>query len=263
MPLAVVVSPDLPSRRTTLYKVCRHLGWELTNCFRPDDRVVLYLRFEDATEKSSPLPAHFPVETWNANCWDISKSLLDKHHVEVMGYGVQLDPLTHEGPLLEKGNANALHDGRILQGPLPVNALQEGKVYQKIVDNRAEDGRPVDMRLVWIRGATPMLYLKYKSESARFSNETVEVSCAEVNAMLSSKERDEISALMSRLGIDWAELDVLRDRTDGRIYVVDINPTPWGPPAQLPSPEAAIAIRLIASQLHRTLSEGRIKRTFR
>jgi hypothetical protein len=221
------------------------------------------LRFEDATEKSSPLPAHFPVETWNAECLDISKSVLDMYHLEVMGYGVQLDPLTHEGPLLEKGNGNALHDGRILQGPLPVNALQEGKVYQKIVDNRTEDGRPVDMRLVWIRGATPMLYLKYKSESARFSNETVEVSCAEVHEMLSSSERDQISVLMSRLGVDWAELDVLRDRTDGRIYVVDINPTPWGPPAQLPSPEADAAVRLIAAQLERTLTETDVKRTFR
>jgi hypothetical protein len=253
----------LPSRRTTLYKVCRELGWELTNCARPSDRVVLFMRFEDATEKSTPLPAFFPSDTWNAQCQDISKSVLEVHHKAVMGYGLQLNPLTHNGPLLEKGNGNALHDGRILQGPLNVEDLRKDKVYQKVVDNRAADGRPVDLRLVWLQGATPMAYLKFKSESARFTNETVEVVSVEAQDMLHGSERDQISALMTRLGVNWAELDILRDRADGRVYVVDINPTPWGPPAQLPSPEADAAVRLIAAQLERTLSETDVRRTSR
>jgi hypothetical protein len=35
--------------------------------------------------------------------------------------------------------------------------------------------------------------------------------------------------LADRIGLDFGELDLLRDRADGRIYVVDVNPTVNGP----------------------------------
>jgi hypothetical protein len=31
------------------------------------------------------------------------------------------------------------------------------------------------------------------------------------------------------MGLDYGELDVLRDADDGRLYVVDVNTTPFGP----------------------------------
>ena len=34
-------------------------------------------------------------------------------------------------------------------------------------------------------------------------------------------------------GADYAELDVLRDRKNGRIYAVDLNQTPTGPQARM------------------------------
>lgn len=32
------------------------------------------------------------------------------------------------------------------------------------------------------------------------------------------------------MGLDYGELDILRNNLDGRIYVVDVNKTLWGPP---------------------------------
>jgi hypothetical protein len=29
------------------------------------------------------------------------------------------------------------------------------------------------------------------------------------------------------MGLDYAELDILRDRIDGRVFIVDANPTSW------------------------------------
>jgi hypothetical protein len=31
------------------------------------------------------------------------------------------------------------------------------------------------------------------------------------------------------MGLDFGELDILRDNDDGRIYIVDVNNTPSGP----------------------------------
>ena len=83
---------------------------------------------------------------------DISKSTLDRHHQAVFGYGLNVDPTIHEGPMLEKSEGNAVHDGREIQGPLLPAQLRVGKVYQRIIDNRTENGLFEDLRVVVIQG---------------------------------------------------------------------------------------------------------------
>jgi hypothetical protein len=253
LPPAVIAYPDLPSRRTTLYKTCQELGWELTNRPRSHTHVKLYIRYEDTTEKATALPAEFPVQAWNAGCVDIRKSTLDAHHRDLWGYGVGVDPLTHTGPLLEKGDGNALHDGRILAGPLQPLDLKMDKVYQRVISNRNEAGVPFDFRMVWMRGAIPVLYRKFKSESFRFTNETIAADIVPVEIHFTSSELSKIDKLMRVLSVDWAELDILRDSLDGKLYVVDVNPTPWGPPALLPTVAQKEALQSMASALREAI----------
>lgn len=245
VPPAVIVFPDAPSRRTALYGMCRELGWELTN--RPRSAAVLHLRFEDATEKHRSMPDWWPQGAWNEGCNDIRKSTLDALHQEVFGYGVAVDPLTFTGRMLEKGDGNALHDGREVEAP----CLQPdaNKVYQRIIDNRAPDGRVVDLRLVFIAGLFPAVYLKYKAEGERYTNETTEVKLGEVTALFTPAELERVSRLMAALRVDYAELDALRDAGDGQLYVVDVNPTPWGPPAGLHRADRALALARGAAAL--------------
>ena len=44
------------------------------------------------------------------------------------------------------------------------------------------------------------------------------------------EEAANIIAFTRGLGLEFGEMDVLSDRTDGRIDIVDANNTPWGPP---------------------------------
>ena len=37
-----------------------------------------------------------------------------------------------------------------------------------------------------------------------------------------------ILAVCREMGLDYGELDVLRDREDGRLYILDVNDTPSG-----------------------------------
>ena len=46
--------------------------------------------------------------------------------------------------------------------------------------------------------------------------------------MFSVEEEEAILDLAARIGLDYGEIDVLRD-ADGEIYVVDVNKTPWWP----------------------------------
>ncbi len=47
---------------------------------------------------------------------------------------------------------------------------------------------------------------------------------------MSGQEISNLLQFCQLMGMDYGELDVLRDRQDGRIYVVDANSTPLPPP---------------------------------
>jgi hypothetical protein len=57
--------------------------------------------------------------------------------------------------------------------------------------------------------------------------------------------------------LDWGGLDVLRDRADGRLYVVDVNKTDMGPPIALPWADKLRATRLMARALLELLEARR------
>ena len=51
---------------------------------------------------------------------------------------------------------------------------------------------------------------------------------------------------MHLLHVDYAELDALRDAGSGKLYVIDVNPTPWGPPSELSDEDKSMAIQTMA-----------------
>ena len=232
-PRFVLVHPDWPSKRASIMAYADALNWVVTNRANTPSRfngtTTLKLAFDDRTEKRQAQPGF-----WNGHCLDISKSTLDRHHHDVFGYGVNVDPTTHSGLMLEKSEGNAVHDGREIEGPLSPDHLEAGKVYQRIIDNRTESGLFEDLRVVVINGQVPVVYRKRKSGEVRYTNETAEVDLAESpKNFFSEAELDQIVSLSAKMCAEFAELDVLRDRQDGRIYCVDLNPTPYGPPAGL------------------------------
>ena len=248
-PQFVLVYPDWPSKRASIMAYATALGYAVTNREDTADRyrgqVRIQLAFDDRTEKRQAQPGF-----WNGHCLDISKSTLDRHHQEVFGYGVNVDPVTHEGTMLEKSEGNAVHDGREIEGPLAAAEVQPGKVYQRIIDNRTESGLFEDLRVVVINGQVPVVYRKRKSGEVRYTNETVEVDlAASPKTVLSEEEMVQIASISTKMRADFAELDILRDRQDGRIYCVDLNPTPYGPPAGLSKGQKAQATMLIQHAL--------------
>lgn len=248
-PQFVLVHPDWPSKRASIMAYADALGWAVTNRKETPARfkgaVRIQLAFDDRTEKRQAQPG-----MWNGQCLDISKSTLDRHHRAVFGYGLAVDPTAHAGPMLEKSEGNAVHDGREIQGPLDPSQVHPGKVYQRILDNRTEQGLYEDLRVVVIDGQLPVVYRKRKSQDVRYTNETAEVDLAtSPKTVLSDAEIDQILSLSVKMRAEFAELDVLRDRQDGRIYGVDLNPTPYGPPAGLPEPEKSRALRQIQALL--------------
>lgn len=227
----ILCYPDLPGPGSVFYKLSLHSGYALTN--DPSASYDAVLKWCDATycpndETITALAASRGMV--NAHLTDISKGHVGRVFSEVFGYELDVDPQTHSGPILRKSEKNATHDGQVLQGPLDREGSDE-YVYQRLVNN-VEDDLAVDLRVPIFGSHIPFVRVKYRPVNKRFDHAGQSQVDDEVKApddVLSDKEQSLILELCRNMGLDYGELDVVRDRDTGRIYVVDVNGTPTGP----------------------------------
>jgi hypothetical protein len=171
--------------------------------------------------------------------FDSDKAVIERAHAAVFGYSMGVDPRTHHGEAVRKSRKNARHDGKIVR--LPDLAPMESKVYQRLIDNR--DGDQVeDIRLCTLRGRPIICYRKRRPVSERFLNTLTSAEIVEPEDMLSGDELNSVRDICAALGLDYGALDILRDRKTEKIYVVDANNTPRGPPRALDGVQSARAL---------------------
>ena len=238
---AVAFTPDAPRPWYLIWAVGRAAGVRAVSDLSSADAVFF---FEDATcSTPPPLAAPPHARLINFACADVSKSRVAAVFEDVFGYPLAVDPAAHDGPMVEKSEDNGAHDGRLVDGP---REPAPGRVYQRMVDTLREDGLVEDMRCPTILGACDVVFLKRRPAATRFANANDEVVLTSADACFSPEERARLSAFTRAMGLDWGGLDVLRDRRDGRIYVVDVNKTDMGPPTALRLLDKVRATRRLA-----------------
>jgi len=240
--------PRLPHRRTIIYKICRQLGIVIVRkaSGRPDCAIY----WEDATFSSKTKGPSGIDHSLNGDCRDISKRRVDDDFRSVFGYGLNLDPEKHQGICVAKADENALHDGRIVQ--CPIRQSERNVVYQVVLDNTTDNGLVMDIRVPVAGNAIPFVYLKYKQLSERFTNEITSVEIGRTEEVFTPAEIGRIIQFCRKMGLDFGELDVLRNRDDGKIYVVDVNKTPWGPPFSISDSNAHYALQSLSRVFEKT-----------
>jgi hypothetical protein len=229
-----------------VWKICAELGLRVTH--EPSPRTALAVLWKDATS-IGPLDTAMSmtsVPVINGSCRDISKAHVSRHFSAVFGYSCDVDPLSYSGLCVEKSNLNALHDGRIVTAPAA--APRAGAVYQRVINNVVPGDLVEDIRVPVINGTVPFVYLKYRPAAARFnSNNNRAIRLCAAEEVLSAEEIRTIGKFTRSIGLDYGELDVLRDRDDGRIYIVDANKTPAGPSYRLRQADFRRAVGMLAA----------------
>ncbi|MEL6259180.1 MAG: hypothetical protein AAFQ67_09000, partial [Pseudomonadota bacterium] len=97
-------------------------------------------------------------------------------------------------------------------------------------DNEIEGGLVEDLRTCIVGGKPVLVFRKRRPLDRRFQNHNVDVELEQPTSVYSDDELDLISRFAQELGLDWGGVDVLRDRSTGRIHIVDANKTDMGPP---------------------------------
>ena len=204
------------------------VNWEDVTWRKPDDVV------RDISRRGRFL---------NAACLDISKQHVQDVFRKVFGYSLAIDPLTHQGRCVEKSNVNFKHDGRVIT--CPVKEASPEHVYQKLVNNRHGEDAVEEIRVPVFGQNIPFVCLKYRHIGDRFRNYNRSL-LKQTGSVLSPEEVALIREFCECLKMDYGELDVLRDSDDGRLYVVDANTTPSGPPRHLSTQDEWRAVRMMA-----------------
>ena len=238
-PLATIsFYPKRPRPYYAIWPVCQMANVKIVD--DPQD-ADLHFYFEDneCSLRHHAAPTDRPV--LNEFCTDIRKSIVARNFEDVFGYGLSVDPTRYQGLAVEKSEANGKHDGRIVN--CPMKAPRTDRVYQRLIDNTYDGKEYIDLRTPIVGEQIPFVYLKRRSPDGRFSNDNDRVDLADVDAVLSKDEQTKIIAFAKRMALDFGGLDVLRNRADGRIYIVDVNKTDMGPPTVLSGKDKVTAIR--------------------
>jgi hypothetical protein len=240
-----VAAPTFPSKKTTLSKIARMNKVRLTNKLVSNPDVIVY--FENVTYGSaSALRRKYPkAKVINVNCPDISKERVHVVHLEALGYSMNLNPKTYIGVAVEKSDENAVHDGQEVM--CPVAFPKTDAVYQKVLDNTNEAGEYVDMRVPVIQGKIPLVYLKFKTLKNRFTNKAHRATLHKPEDLFSQEEISQIEKYASAMKVDFCEFDVLRHNGNKKVYIIDVNKTPYGPPDPLNKKDKAIALKTLSN----------------
>jgi hypothetical protein len=223
----VLFHPQPPRPEAILTVLCARLGYEIVlDPGEPHDVALFWTTRTIRRANAALRRAGRGVRVLNLACDDIGKRRVDRVFESVFGYRSLVNPRTHQGIAVRKSNLNAQHDGRVVR--CPVRTVRRTSVYQRLINNASAGAFVEDLRTPVFGGDIPFVYVIRKPLRSRFGS-PVDERIAETAEVFSADELDRIRRFAAAMGLDYAELDILRDADDGRIVIVDANPTPWGP----------------------------------
>ncbi|WP_409433448.1 hypothetical protein ACJ3XI_02785 [Litorimonas sp. RW-G-Af-16] len=242
-PINAKFEPRVPKQWYLIWGAMRQANVRPT--IRPDSDLTIF--FQDETHIT---PSKTGTSGINASCLDISKTRVAEVFADVFGYDLAIDPLTAATPFVAKSEINGTHDGRVLTAPEPP---KPGWVYQRLIDNSTEDGHVADIRCPTVFGQIPLVFLKERPVTQRFANLNTRCRIDAPQDHLSETELRNVSQFCQQMGLDWGGLDILRDKADGRIYIVDVNKTDMGPPLALSLRDKLRATKILGTALRQAL----------
>jgi hypothetical protein len=234
----------MPSKKSTIYKIATKNRLSIRQ--NKSDKDAIQIWFDDRT-KTDLATYKNQKGILNSQCLDISKKNVEKIQKEVFGYGMEIDPKTHLGKCVIKSDENAVHDGRIVQ--CPILNFDQNKVYQIIINNE-ENQSYFDYRVAVMSDEIIIIYKKYKTLEKRFTNDTYHaVICDEKK--IPSEIQKKIIHFCNKIQCDFCELDVLFDKDSQKWFIIDVNKTPYGPPASLSRVEKEKAVNILSDGFKR------------
>ncbi len=217
--------------------------------------------FEDAThntqravysDTTNPMGINHKIE-------NIAKNHVGEVFESVFGYPINIDPTTYQGRGIRKSEENGAHDGIVIDCPIEPSEVLPNYSYQRLVDSTFNGQTSEDLRIAVVYGEVPIVFHKHKAEKKRFGTDYLSVDLLEPQNVFSQDELEKIAIFSEKIGLDFGAVDVMRDKHDRRIYIVDVNKTCM-PVLSLSLKQQMIAQRRVAASFMKNIEERRRNR---
>jgi len=214
--------------------------------------------FDDKTKSRAAdnLPPNIEATRINDKITDISKFHVGEVFNSVFGYDIGIDPTKFEGKAVEKSDENGVHDGRIITCPIPESEMKSGYCYQRFIDSSFSGETSEDLRIACVFGEVAAVFHKHKAFDKIFSTSYLNTTVHTAQERFSPEELSLIKTFCAAMGLDFGAIDVMRDKSDGRIYIVDVNKTCM-PVLSLPPAEQYRSLKMIAQSFEDNLPKPR------
>ena len=215
-------------------KLKNRLGWGLSLIegiemgTRKDFDVAFHWNYNDIktplNELDFLLNSTKPV--YNISLRSVAKKWVDEHMTEALGYSSLVDaPPGRDMVCVVKRNKQSrgqAHTSHILWDNNYLDKTQpDYRISQRFIDTE-RNGMCEEYR-VFIFCDNFFTVRKRKPVSKRFKSNASEYALIENENIFSQEEIKGIFRFTNSIGLDFGEIDVLRDKNDGRIYIVDVN----------------------------------------
>jgi len=211
------------------------LGWKRVDAPAEADWCMLN---HVATKVELRADDPYAAASWgwlNGRCRDISKQTVERVFGAAFGYALAIDPTTYRGQVFRKNDRNAVKDGLLLTCPIPAAEVRKDCVYERFVDSRTPGVGIVEYRTFVVAGQIVAVRRQVIADWTEQPNLAVtfrDRSALPPDAVFTREEQAAIAVGCAEIGLDIGVLDIMRDRGDGRIYVLDVTKTPsiwrWG-----------------------------------
>ena len=216
--------PHEPGPWYNLWQITRLANLRTQRDVQSADNIIV---FEDTTYAETKIDvSKNPDAIWvNKDAADISKEHVADVFEQVFGYNLRIDPLTHQGKAIRKSNHNGKHDGIEIDCPIDAAELKDDQTYQRLVDSTFNGKTSEDLRITYAYGEIAVVYHKHKPLDDRFGTHYLSVDVLDPNTVFSADEIDLIKQFCAGMKLDLGAVDIMRDKNDRRIYIVDVNKT--------------------------------------
>ena len=183
-------APEVPNDNYLVSSVCKVLNAS-KETYVPGSNYDAVLHWNDTTNLDDEFP-----DRLNGKCISIGKDHVAQSFERVSGYGLRIDPTTHNGPAVMKSDANGMHDGKVVICP---TSAVDGYVFQKLIDNTIRDSVE-DLRATIVGGEVATVVRKRRYTYERFANTNHDIALLEPNEVFTEAEQ---SMLILRWRLIW------------------------------------------------------------
>jgi len=225
VPLGTIAfHPETPGPWYNIWQVVRLAKLNTVSDIAKADHIFI---FEDKTisEYDKSIVENLNKPKINHRIDDITKEYVADVFENVFGYALRINPLTYTGPATQKSNDNGKHDGMVINCPIAASDIVEGQTYQRLVDSTFNGKTSEDYRIAYVLGEIALVYHKHKPLDDRFGTDYLSVDVRDAVDIFSDDEINLITKFCGKMRLDFGAVDIMRDKHNGRIYIVDVNKT--------------------------------------